>query len=182
MCIAPTPLSLGVINHNSERYLLNNNIDWSTSNGDYENTNCFIIGRATNTGFIIPAQHGQGDVIFLNGHVLSFPLSLMWFDNVSISFGYKFICDGTYPWYYYPSSGWIWTKSGMGVIKWSNDSLWGDLGIKEYVVWNTFGEPHFDDFVFYIGVKGFTGIRIGVLSGLFMGTALLVKTITKCPG
>jgi hypothetical protein len=167
VCIAFAPCINANVNFN--RNILNNG---------NENFNCFIVGRATYTGFIIP-----GGVIFRNVHVLKFPKPLIRFENRSISFGYKFICDYQDIFGPYPSSGWIWTKGSNGVKTWRGDSLWGNLGKKDVTYTHPFGPIVFDDFSFYIGIKGFTGFRIGMLSScLFIGTASHINIVTDFPG
>jgi hypothetical protein len=143
-------------------------------NVDNENFDCFIVGRATETGFILPGP-GGGSVI------LGFSFPRM-FVNISISFGYKFWCEGAFIGKF-PSDGWVWTKGSNGEITYRGENIWGKLGKKDYLKWIDFGVTHFDNYLLYIGVKGFTGYRIGgLLSCIFFGTAEQVNIIPYFPG
>jgi hypothetical protein len=148
-----------------------NKTDFQNSN--YENFDCLIIGRASHTGFIKPGP-GGGDVI-----LHSF-IPILSFDNISIGFGYKRAYTGD-PWEYYPANGWIWTKGSNGIVEWSGDSLWGNLGKKSWSVQDPFipGGWGIIDYQIKKGVKGFTGIRIGFSNCIFIGTASHVSIVTE---
>jgi hypothetical protein len=145
-----------------------------------ENRFCVLVGLASNVDFWGPLQFSLmvgidrlSWFLWNHGNFVFYPLLLILGMGLyailketnlfgGIAFGRT--CYEYLPQYHlpqpvdYPAHGWVWTKGASGIVTW-NDTFFGQL--------NTFQIANKLD---YIGVRGFTGFRIGLGLG-----------ITECP-
>lgn len=133
-------------NQNSTKYGGVNSFD------ENENFNCLIIGKA--------------DSVYFSGRIFPSFISPI-IINKSITFGYSLWEFGFA--HRVPSEGRVWSNGANGIIEWEGE-FYGQL--------SAINVPCFIPMVDYQyeGVRGFTGIKIHTLQGVFfMGYASHVK-------
>jgi hypothetical protein len=151
---------------------------FNRNNNAEENLNCLIIGKTNHTWFVewrnpssiiwrIIFHIGNLLISVLKGPLepLVEPLLLMLAllykriplkRDVDIAYGTDYYAPMGEGWLLSPASGWVWTKSDNGIVKWDG-TYYGQLGEQ-------------DVFLFthsYAGAINFSGVRIKILHPFF---------------
>lgn len=143
---------------------------------EFENSKCYVSGKTTDTYFLRPSF---AFLLLIFGQLMIwFSFLLFWFFPIRIGYivylGETHREPSSHPIiYYYPAVGWIYTNGLNGEKKYSG-TFYGNIIDRS---------PYEAIFIYYPGIFGFTGIRIGkngwTSSVFYMGYALKVAITTS---